>query len=113
MDILGYKTKDSGKRVDFKSGMRRDTQEGKPRYDLIYIPMLTRLAELHTRGCEKYGERNWENANSQEELNRFKQSAFRHFIQWMSNMDDEDHASAVEFNINAAEMVKSKLNGKK
>jgi len=28
-----YITKDSGKRVEFKSGFNRDVQEGKPRYD--------------------------------------------------------------------------------
>ena len=28
-----YTTKDSGKRVEFDSGMKRDTQDGKPRYD--------------------------------------------------------------------------------
>lgn len=67
-------TKDSGKRQDFDSGMRRDIQEGKPRYDLCYLPMFTRWAELMDRGAEKYGERNWEKANSKEELERFKSS---------------------------------------
>jgi len=107
-----YTTKDSGKRVDFKSGMRRDTDDGKPRYDLIYLPMLTRLAELHARGVAKYGERNWENADSIEEMNRFKASAFRHFIQWAQYEDDEDHASAILFNINAYEATKEKINEK-
>ncbi|MFW6246645.1 MAG: HNH endonuclease [bacterium] len=272
---MKYTTKDSGKRQEYDSGMRRDTLEGKPRYDLIYIPMLTRLAELHARGVAKYGEeieewravpslndieasnfgnirnsktniiyskwvnkhgyelvslskqkrkhyqvhrlvmeafvgnsnmqvnhkdfnrtnnridnleymsmkdnikyskdndryigslnnatitfeiaeeirkriclgekqkklakeygispqtvcdinkrriwnenvkihknlnaRNWELANSKEELDRFKGSAFRHFIQWFQDEEDEDHAAAVLFNINAAEMVKTKL----
>jgi len=104
-------TKDSGKRKDFSSGMNRDTDDGKPRYDLIYQPMIKRLAELHARGVAKYGARNWELANSQEELLRFKASAFRHFMQWFNDEIDEDHASAVEFNINAVEMLKEKLNG--
>ena len=102
--------KDSGKRKDFKSGMRRDTDEGKPRYDLIYLPMMKRLAELHARGVIKYGEKNWENANSIEELNRFKASAFRLFMSWIMEEDDEeDHASSCIFNINATEFVKNKL----
>lgn len=113
-----YTTKDSGKRQEFASGMRRDTQEGKPNFNLLLtdLPydeqMLTRWAELMTRGAEKYGPRNWQLANSQEELDRFRSSAFRHFIQWVSGEDDEDHAAAVFFNLNAAEYVKSKLNKK-
>lgn len=106
-------TKDSGKRITFKSGMNRDIQSDKPRYDLIYLPMLKRWAELMGRGANKYGERNWEKASSQEELNRFKESAFRHFIQWIEGETDEDHGVAVFFNISGAEMVKQKLNEKK
>jgi hypothetical protein len=107
-------TKDSGKRIDYKSGMRRDVDDNKPRYDLI-IPlgwkdhMLKRWANLLQRGMAKYGYRNWELANSEEEYIRFKASAFRHFIQWFEGEEDEDHAAAVMFNINAAEFVKSKL----
>lgn len=107
-----FKTKDSGKRKEFKSGMVRDTQEDKPRYDLIYLPMLTRLAELHNRGAHKYGERNWEKAHTIEEMTRFKSSAFRHLVQWLSGDVSEDHAAAVVFNINGAEMVQDKINEK-
>ena len=112
--IKKFITKDSGVRQDYKSGMRRDTQDGKPRYDLILgleskYDLLTRWAELMTRGMNKYGYRNWELANSEEELIRFKASAFRHFIQWFKGMEDEDHAAAVLFNINAVEFLKEKL----
>ena len=41
MNFLVFLTKDSGKRKDFESGMRRDTQENKPRYDLIDKDFLT------------------------------------------------------------------------
>ena len=109
---MQFQTKDSGKRVDFPSGMRRDTTEGKPRYDLIPLEMLTRLAELYARGAEKYGDSNWQLANSEEELQRFKASAFRHFIQWQSGDIDEDHAIAAVWNIFAYETIKEKLNGK-
>jgi hypothetical protein len=68
---------------------------------------------LMNRGAVKYGDRNWEKANSQEELDRFKASAFRHFMQWMAGEDDEDHASAVMFNLSGAEMVKQKMKGGK
>lgn len=105
-------TKDSGERVDFPSGMRRDTDKGKPRYDLIPRFMLKRLAELYARGAEKYGEENYTLANSPEELKRFKASAFRHFMQWLDGETDEDHGCAVYFNICAAEMVQKKLEAK-
>ena len=60
-------------------------------------------------GAKKYSERNWEQANGIEELERFKSSAFRHFMQWLTEENDEDHAAAVVFNINAAEFVKWKI----
>ncbi|OUU13919.1 MAG: hypothetical protein CBB97_25465 [Candidatus Endolissoclinum sp. TMED37] len=107
---FGFETLDSGERKVFESGMARDTNKGKARFDLL-LPkgvryeeqMLTRLAELMTRGADKYGDRNWEEAEGAEEMARFKESAFRHFIQWMSNDLEEDHASAVMFNIIAYE----------
>jgi len=55
-----FVTKDSGKRVEYPTGMRRDTQEGKPDYTLVDYDMLTRWAELMTRGAEKYGRNNWQ-----------------------------------------------------
>jgi len=32
---MKFETKDSGKRINYRSGMRRDVAEGKPRFDLI------------------------------------------------------------------------------
>lgn len=104
-----YETKDSGARVDFESGMRRDVDTGKARYDLIDKPMLKRVAELYARGAEKYGDNNWTLADSEAELNRFYASGFRHFMQWINGDVDEDHGAAVFFNIAAAEMVKAKI----
>lgn len=104
-----FVTLDSGERVDYPSGMRRDTDAGKPRYDLIPRPMLTRLAGLYARGAVKYGDENWTLANSDAEVDRFKASAFRHFMQWLEGHDDEDHASAVVFNVFAAETIQAKL----
>lgn len=116
-DGSGFVTKDSGKRAEFASGMVRDTQDNKPRFDLM-LPadqpyeetLLYRWAGLLTRGMIKYGERNWEKANSVEELIRFKSSAMRHFIQAMSGETDEDHWAAVVFNVNAIVYLESKLN---
>lgn len=104
-----FEVKDSGYRQEYASGMRRDTQSGKPDYTLLPEPMLTRWADHMTKGAEKYGRRNWQLADSEEELERFMASAFRHFVQWQRGDSDEDHAAAVMFNIAAAEHVKVKL----
>ena len=107
---MKFETKDSGKRKDYASGMRRDSTEGKPRFDLIPIPPLKRLAELYARGAEKYGDSNWALANSEEELQRFKASAWRHFIAWASGEETgEDEAIATVWNIFAYETIKDKL----
>lgn len=118
--MTDYTTKDSGQREEYDSGMVRDTNDGKARFDLIVpegVPykeqMLTRFAELMARGAQKYGDRNWEKAAGETELNRFKESAFRHFMQWMTGETDEDHASAVLFNVTCYETVKYKIDGRK
>ena len=108
-----FVVKDSGVREEYETGMRRDTQAGKPRYDLI-LPergggMMKRWAEHMRKGADKYGERNWELARTPDEYKRFRQSAIRHFIQWFDGETDEDHAAAVFFNIQAAEYCKSRI----
>ena len=113
----GFVTKDSGKRQEFASGMQRDTQDDKPRFDLLFpvgVPyadqFLTRVAELLMRGAVKYEERNWEKAEGEAELNRFRSSANRHMIQWLCGETDEDHMAAVVFNLMGAHLVEWKMN---
>jgi len=115
-----HKTKTSEKQTEFSTGMKRDTDESKPRFDLIQplnLPyqeqMLTRWADLMARGCKHYGDRNWEKARTLEELARFIASAARHFEQWITGETDEDHAVAVFFNITGAEYVKWQLEKEK
>ena len=106
----GFTTNDSGKREYYDSGMQRDVTEGKTKWHLIASgPMLQRWAELMTRGAVKYDDDNWMKANSLDEYTRFRQSAYRHFMQWYMGHDDEDHAAAVIFNMNGAEYVKDML----
>lgn len=111
-----FVTKDSGKREEFDSGMVRDTQDGKARPDLLFpagVPysdqFIIRVAELLQRGAIKYSERNWESAEGQAELDRFKASAFRHFLQWYCGETDEDHLAAVVFNLMGAHLVEWKM----
>jgi phytoene dehydrogenase-like protein len=80
--------------------------------------MFDRWAEMVTLAERKYpdvapGVPNWTLADGPAELQRFKESAFRHFLQWFRDEVDEDHAAAVMFNINGAEHVKLKLKQKK
>ncbi len=105
-----YKIKDSGKREHFESGMQRDTQEGKTLWHLVADgPMLERWAVHLTGGAKKYEESNWMKAEGEAEAKRFRASAFRHFMQWYNGDTDEDHASAVYFNINGFEYVQDGL----
>lgn len=108
--VSSYVVRDSGKRMEFQSGMVRDLAEGKIDYSLIYDgPMLDRWAEHLTKGAVKYAARNWMKARGQEEYERFRASAARHFRQWFRGDTDEDHAAAVYFNLNGAEYVRALL----
>lgn len=106
-------------RIQFSTGMVRDGAKNKPRFDLITplgLPfddqILTRWAKHMGKGAEHYSARNWEKASTQEESDRFKESAFRHFMQWYYDLEDEDHASSLFFNITGYEMVKVKMRNK-
>ena len=110
----GYVIKDSGQRTKFESGMVRDVTTDKTNVSLVFDgPMFWRWAVHLTKGAVKYAKRNWMKADGEEELERFKESACRHFMQWYRGEIDEDHAAAVFFNINGAEYVKDKLSKKK
>lgn len=107
--MSGFAVKDSGKREQFDSGMVRDTTEGKT--DTLLTrdgPMFWRWAVHLTKGAVKYSKRNWMRANGPTEEERFKESAARHFEQWLQGETDEDHAAAVFFNINGYEYVRTR-----
>lgn len=104
-----FETKDSGMRVSFDTGMVRDMQDNKPRYDLIDRVFLKRWAELMARGANKYGENNWRKAATEAEFARFQASATRHLFQRLDGDRTEDHAAAVAFNLAGAEMVREKI----
>lgn len=110
-DRDSFVIKDSGERQQFESGMVRDVTTGKIDWLLVRDgPMLKRWAIHLTKGALKYTRQNWMKAEGEEELLRFKVSAARHFEQWLAGDVDEDHASAVYFNVCGAEYVKERLN---
>lgn len=92
---MTFVTKDSGQREHYDTGAQRDTQHGKPRYDLIPPGPLRRVAELYARGAEKYDEHNWTMGIP---TSRFLASLMRHLEQYRAGERDEDHLAAVVFN---------------
>lgn len=109
-DRAGFEVKDSGKREQYDSGMQRDTNDGKIRYDLVWDgPLIARLAKHLTLGAVKYQPRNWMKARGDAELNRFRESAVRHFTQWLNGDTDEDHFAATVFNMNGHEYVLERM----
>jgi len=103
---MTFEIKDSGKREEYIGGMVRDTAADKLDYTLVLDgPMFQRWVEHLTNGAKKYEKRNWMRAQGQLEKDRFRESAFRHFMQWYNGEVDEDHAAAVFFNINGVEYI--------
>ena len=90
------KVKDSGSRQTFVDGAQRDTQEGKPRIDLLSPFFLLRLGDHMANGAAKYNERNWEKGIAD---SRYFSGIMRHLTQWYLGMDDEDHLAAAAFGI--------------
>lgn len=104
------KVKDSGKRQEFSTGSRRDTQDGKGRYDLMSPLSLQRLARHFENGAKKYGDRNWELGQP---LTRYIDSAIRHIYAYLEGKRDEDHIIAGAWNllalVHTEEMIKRGL----
>jgi len=91
-----FTLKDSGTRQKFGSGAVRDTQIGKGRFDLISPFALLRLARVYEKGAVKYTDRNWEKGIP---ISRFVDSAFRHLVQYMMGLEDEDHLAQAIWNL--------------
>ena len=102
---------DSGNRKVWESGMVREPDDSKPLFTLIPTWYLRRLADHMTRGAKKYSRDNWRKANSAEEAQRMKDSAWRHFVAWSNGETDEDHLAAVAFNMWAHDETMEKVNG--
>lgn len=112
-----YTTKDSGKRAEHSDGVVRDTNDGKPRFDLMFprgVPydqqLMTRVAELYARGGVKYGDRNWEKSETEETLAHHEAAFMRHATKFLCGVEDgEDHAAAIVWNVNAVDLTRRKL----
>jgi len=96
------------KHVKFSSGLKKEVPKvAKPRFDLIPVEVLERIAKQFAHGAEKYGENNWRLGRGKE-IEIFKQAAHRHLFQWANNVDDgEDHAAALLTDVIMYEWLKT------
>lgn len=79
----------------FPTGSQRDTQTDKPRYDLIPVEPLRRLAAHYALGGKKYGDNNWRLGQPN---SRVYASLLRHVYAWAEGDESEDHLAAVAWN---------------
>lgn len=94
----GMTLKDSGARQTWETGSRRDTREGKGRYDLLPWDVVDADARYIELGARKYGDRNWEKGQP---LSRYLDSACRHLAKHMMGHRDEPHLLACRWNLAA------------
>lgn len=82
-----------------EAGAKREANTGRGRFDLLPFEAMEALAIWYEKGCEKYGDRNWEDGLSVKDcINRM----IRHSIKAGNGWEDEDHLSAVMWNAAAA-----------
>jgi len=94
-----YEILDSGDRKAYGTGAVRDISTGKGRFDLLPPQAIRALAIHYQKGCEKYGERNWEKGIP---VARFIDSALRHAFQFLDGEDDENHLISAIWNLMGA-----------
>jgi hypothetical protein len=82
-------------RERFRSGAVRDSQDGKPRPDLVSPFAMLRLGAWCQKGARHYGDRNWEKGMP---ISRCLASLERHLYKFKLGMDDEDHLAAIAWN---------------
>ena len=90
-----FVVKDSGARVDFATGSRRDVEDDKPDYTLLPWLALARVARHLMKGAVKYGRNNWRLGQA---MGRADRSLMRHVVQYTQGDRSEDHLSAIVFN---------------
>jgi hypothetical protein len=94
----------------FSTGAKRDSQEGKGRFDLLPVHAITRLAKHFENGAKRYGDDNWRKGIP---LRRYLDSMLRHAFKFTGGADGEDHLAACAWNalclLETQEMIKRGL----
>lgn len=93
---MTYEIKDSGERQEYDTGARRDVRINKGRFDLLPWRTLWALAIHYEKGCDKYGDRNWEKGIP---VSRFIDSAVRHIAQFLIGSSEENHLVSAIWNL--------------
>lgn len=88
--------KDSGKREDFSTGSKRDTNEGKIRFDLMPVTVKYLLGAHYAFGSIKYLSRNWEKGQP---IMRLHESCTRHYTLWEMGDTSENHLVGALWNM--------------
>lgn len=83
--------------IQHKDGFLREDKQDKIDYTLIPLDVLHALAKHYTDGATKHGRDNWKKNT---DMSSFERSAYRHFISLLNGDQDEDHYSALVWNIN-------------
>jgi len=97
--INAYIIDDSGDRTEFPTGAHRDMQTGKGRFDLIPDLTSAALAIHYEKGCEKYGDRNWEKGIP---IATYFNSAERHMKKFKMGWMGENHLISAIWNLYCA-----------
>lgn len=88
-----------GEMTETNEGARRESNDGRGRFDLFPYEAMEALAKWYEDGAKKYGDRNWEKGLSVKDcINRM----VRHALKAANGWTDEDHLSAVMWNAAAA-----------
>lgn len=95
------------KLLEHEGGFKREDKSHKLDFTLIPLSQLEHLALHYTEGAVVHGRDNWKKSK---DIITFKQSAYRHFIAWMKDEKDEDHASALVWNVFCHEYLKENKN---
>jgi hypothetical protein len=96
----------------YESGVIRGDNTGKTDYTLALDgPLFERWARLLTENVESKGKRNWMNANSREDYDRFRESFLRHALSVLRGDTDEDHHAACCFNLNGMLYTQEQIRG--
>jgi hypothetical protein len=106
-----YQFKATGKTKTTSSGVQRDASEGKLEFVFLLPFFEKRIAAILTEGAKKYGDWNFTQGQSLEDLETCRKKARRHFFYWLEGDESEDHAAQLFANLMFYELYKGKIRG--
>ena len=80
----------------FATGARRNSSEGKGRFDLLPVEAIAALAKRFEYGAKLHGANNWRKGIPNSSL---FDSALRHLFQALNGEADEDHLASCLWNV--------------